>query len=37
MGQIFNGLSPANDGSEIETTETAPEGVPIEDLPLLPN
>jgi Mn-containing catalase len=36
MGKIFNGASPANDGAEIETTEEAPEGAPLIDLPERP-
>jgi Mn-containing catalase len=36
MGQIFNGSSPANNGEEVETTETAPKGVPVSDLPERP-
>ena len=36
MGKIFNGWSPANDGSEVETEDTAPEGVPVKDLPERP-
>ncbi|MDB6153366.1 MAG: Mn-containing catalase [Chthoniobacteraceae bacterium] len=36
MGKIFNGKSPANDGAEVETTETAPEGAPAMDLPERP-
>jgi Mn-containing catalase len=36
MGKIFNGSSPANDGAEVETEDTAPEGVPVKDLPERP-
>jgi Mn-containing catalase len=36
MGKIFQGSSPANDGSEVETTDTAPEGAPPMDLPERP-
>jgi Mn-containing catalase len=36
MGKIFNGPSPANDGSEVETEDSAPEGVPVKDLPERP-
>jgi Mn-containing catalase len=36
MGKIFHGSSPANDGEEVETAETAPKGVPISDLPERP-
>jgi Mn-containing catalase len=36
MGKIFNGSSPANDGSEVETTDKAPKGAPITDLPERP-
>jgi Mn-containing catalase len=36
MGKIFNGSSPANDGTEIETTDDPPKGVPAQDLPERP-
>lgn len=36
MGKIFRGSSPANDGLEVETTEEAPAGAPIMDLPERP-
>jgi Mn-containing catalase len=36
MGKIFHGDSPANDGSEVETTDKAPAGAPIQDLPERP-
>nr|WP_206026473.1 manganese catalase family protein [Roseimicrobium sp. ORNL1] len=36
MGKIFQGNSPVNDGTEVETEEEAPEGAPIEDLPERP-
>jgi Mn-containing catalase len=36
MSQIVQGNSPSNDGSTLETTDQAPEGFPIEDLPERP-
>jgi Mn-containing catalase len=36
MGAVFQGTSPANDGTELEATEEAPEGFGIEDLPERP-
>lgn len=36
MGKIFQGSSPANDGTEVATEETAPEGAPPMDLPERP-
>ena len=36
MGAVFQGNSPANDGSTLEATEEAPEGFPISDLPERP-
>jgi hypothetical protein len=33
MAAVFQGNSPANDGSTLEATDEAPEGFPIEDLP----
>ena len=36
MAAVFQGNSPANDGSTVEATEEAPEGFPIEDLPERP-
>ncbi|MDQ3622051.1 MAG: manganese catalase family protein [Verrucomicrobiota bacterium] len=36
MGKIFQGPSPANDGLDLETTEQAPDGAPITDLPERP-
>jgi Mn-containing catalase len=36
MAAVFQGPSPANDGSELEATEEAPDGFPIEDLPERP-
>src|SRR5688572_4345136 len=36
MGAVFQGSSPANDGTELEATEEAPDGFPIEDLPERP-
>jgi Mn-containing catalase len=36
MGAIFNGTSPANDGELIETTDEAPQGYIIPDLPERP-
>ena len=36
MGKVFRGKSPANDGSVVETTQKAPQGVPIADLPERP-
>ena len=36
MSAVFQGEAPTNDGATIETTEDAPEGFPIEDLPERP-
>src|SRR5688572_15762927 len=36
MGAVFNGASPANDGTTVEATENRPQGFPIEDLPERP-
>ena len=36
MGKIFQGSSPANDGSEVETPDKPPKGAPITDLPERP-
>lgn len=36
MGKIFRGDSPANDGTQVETTEKAPKGAPAMDLPERP-
>lgn len=33
MAAVFQGNSPANDGSTLEVTEDPPEGFPIQDLP----
>ena len=36
MEKIFQGAAPTNDDSSVETTDEAPEGFPIEDLPERP-
>jgi Mn-containing catalase len=36
MEKIFQGSSPANDGTEVQTTDKAPAGAPIEGLPERP-
>jgi len=36
MAQVFNGAAPSNDGSTVQTTDQAPAGFPIRDLPERP-
>ena len=36
MGKIFQGLAPSGNGEELETTEEAPEGYDMADLPERP-